>query len=185
MVRINLLNREVAPLLKRRARNCKSIAKWRANNPEEARTKGAEEQRLWRQRHPDAWREDLKARAKAWEKAHPEYKKAKKKRWDGRNVEYRRAYMREWSYGLTQADYDAMLLAQDGRCAVCAGPPVGKPFLLVDHDHGTGQVRGLLCQPCNVGLGHFQDEPARLQAALAYLTRHQATPAAIAPPRAP
>lgn len=66
-----------------------------------------------------------------------------------------------------------MFNEQDGRCAVCAKPGeiLGKrsTTLHVDHDHDTGQIRGLLCQDCNLGLGIFADSPDRLMAAAAYL----------------
>jgi hypothetical protein len=78
-------------------------------------------------------------------------------------------------FGLTMAQYDAMLAAQKGRCAICHecervsgedGTPVR---LAVDHDHKTGLVRGLLCRSCNGGLGFMQDDPLRLLAAASYL----------------
>lgn len=52
-------------------------------------------------------------------------------------------------YGLTKERYEAMLLAQDGRCACCGYPPTGSHALGVDHCHETGRVRGLLCKVCN------------------------------------
>jgi len=74
-------------------------------------------------------------------------------------------------YGITLADYDAMLAAQSGRCAICSADEPGgnAKHWHVDHDHATGQVRGLLCTRCNVGLGYFQDDPDRLGSALNYL----------------
>lgn len=78
-------------------------------------------------------------------------------------------------YGTTTIDYDRMLAAQFGVCAVCATdtPGRGHEHFSVDHDHSTGEVRGLLCFGCNVGLGHFGDDPARLRAAAAYLEEHR------------
>jgi hypothetical protein len=71
-------------------------------------------------------------------------------------------------YGLTVDAYDALLAEQGGCCAICGDPP-GKRPLAVDHDHETGDVRGLLCLPCNTGLGLFRDDLERLAAAAAYL----------------
>ncbi len=52
------------------------------------------------------------------------------------------------TYGLTSAQYDALLRAQGGRCAICRARPKSKR-LAVDHDHKSGAVRGLLCSRCN------------------------------------
>lgn len=69
-------------------------------------------------------------------------------------------------YGLTIEEWDALLIAQSGRCLICLDP-MRDPH--VDHDHGTGEVRGLLCQSCNLGLGHFRDRPDLLRAAADYV----------------
>jgi hypothetical protein len=50
--------------------------------------------------------------------------------------------------GFTDADYARLLEAQDGHCALCPNEPKTRK-LHVDHDHGTGKVRGLLCHRCN------------------------------------
>lgn len=72
-------------------------------------------------------------------------------------------------YGITAAQYDEMLTAQNGVCAICARPPLNKP-LNVDHDHKTGLVRGLLCWNCNQRvLGAARDNAALLRAAADYL----------------
>ena len=72
------------------------------------------------------------------------------------------------SYGIGLRDYDMMLVSQEGGCLICGEAPVGQN-LVVDHDHKTGKVRGLLCSNCNLGLGHFLDRPDLLKAAANYL----------------
>lgn len=69
------------------------------------------------------------------------------------------------SYGLTETVYNAMLDDQGGRCLICNE----KLTLVVDHDHSTGRIRGLLCNMCNVGLGCFKDDVDKLTAAIVYL----------------
>lgn len=98
---------------------------------------------------------------------------AKNKQWRKDNPDYHAAYVKKHAYrikkyGLTQDDYDAMLQDQRGACAIC-NEPMDKPH--VDHNHTTGKVRGLLCQHCNMGLGHFRDSPLRLRLASAYLEK--------------
>jgi hypothetical protein len=53
--------------------------------------------------------------------------------------------------GITDDDYEALLAAQGGGCAICGNPPKTRR-LHVDHDHKTGKVRGLLCHRCNRAL---------------------------------
>jgi hypothetical protein len=72
---------------------------------------------------------------------------------------------------MTVEDYDRMLEAQGGGCAICGRPPRPDISLHVDHDHETGRIRGSLCWPCNNLLGDVQDDPARLYAAADYLAR--------------
>jgi hypothetical protein len=62
-------------------------------------------------------------------------------------------------YGLTAAQVDEMVAEQGGRCAICRE----KPAEHVDHDHATGEVRGLLCFTCNVGLGQLRDDLRTLE----------------------
>ncbi len=82
-------------------------------------------------------------------------------------------------YGITQAQYDAMFEDQRGLCAICSlemsnAAPMGasnKPC--IDHSHGTGKVRQLLCRHCNWWIGHLENEVAGWRAkGLAYLERH-------------
>ena len=73
-----------------------------------------------------------------------------------------------------------MYAAQDGKCAICAKGAEDElhGVFSVDHDHVTGAVRALLCRPCNLGLGKFEDDPKRLLAAVEYLNKHTMLPIA-------
>lgn len=62
------------------------------------------------------------------------------------------AYYRMYYYGLTKEQYDHLVLAYGGRCPLCCRE---KP-LVIDHDHSTGKVRGLLCLSCNLLLGQAE-----------------------------
>ena len=71
-------------------------------------------------------------------------------------------------YGITLADYDAMLEEQDGCCAICKTDTIKGRFA-IDHCHKTGKVRGLLCFDCNTGIGKLKDDPSLLLTAYEYL----------------
>lgn len=72
-------------------------------------------------------------------------------------------------YGITHDDYLALKAEQGNRCAVCQRPPLGNGRLVIDHNHATGQVRGLLCGNCNTALGMLGDDPDVLRSASQYL----------------
>lgn len=77
-------------------------------------------------------------------------------------------YDRERRYGLTQEAFDRLYESQEGRCAICSGTISGRNCH-VDHDHGSGTVRGLLCFNCNSALGKLGDSPRLLRRAAHYL----------------
>lgn len=90
-------------------------------------------------------------------------------------LRYQKSYTLKSAYGITLDDYEQMLSAQGGMCAICGQPPNPTPArrkprirpdrqLVVDHDHRTGRVRGLLCNKCNTGLWGLEDESWRLKA---------------------
>lgn len=88
-------------------------------------------------------------------------------------------------YGMTLAQYDALLSRQGGVCAICKEPPTRRG-LDVDHDHrccpgmrSCGRcVRGLLCSPCNRAVGYMRDDPNLLRLAASYVEA-EARPRAI------
>lgn len=76
-------------------------------------------------------------------------------------------------YGITAEQFAAMLASQRGVCAICLGNPRGgrtsSSTLCVDHDAQTGRVRGLLCAPCNQGIGLLRHGVQNLERAVKYL----------------
>ena len=77
-------------------------------------------------------------------------------------------------FGITLEQYNEMLVAQGGVCAICLQPEAvsREQHLAVDHDHTSNKVRALLCNRCNRALGFMQDNAYLLRAAAAYLEAH-------------
>ena len=86
---------------------------------------------------------------------------------------YRRNRGLQSEYGISQHDYEAMLVSQGGGCAICGDKNPGHRGVFdVDHDHKTGKVRGLLCHGCHVGIGMLKDNYCIVYKAGEYLARH-------------
>jgi hypothetical protein len=85
-----------------------------------------------------------------------------------KSKDYQRAYRMRHIYHTTDEQIAELREDQDGLCAICYGLA---PASHIDHDHATGEVRGLLCNACNRGLGYFHDDPDALRAAADYLER--------------
>jgi Recombination endonuclease VII len=155
-----------------RARQCKQCAKARS--------------RAYRIAHPEKHREQERRR-RTRRAPHIAEQKAK---WYAANVEHARAVNKENTkrrnkqfperrhdiylksvYGVPYGTYAQLLAAQEGRCAICGTTEPGrktKRFHL-DHCHDTGEIRGLLCAGCNVGIAHLQHSEEILISALRYL----------------
>lgn len=139
-------------------------------------------------------KERTKERMKKWRSDNVEHIKAYQKEWRAKNAqsitEYQKRYQEEYrsrdenskkcwkrnlkrNYGLTPNDFNAMWKQQKGKCAICdiELQPRGRTTdsVVVDHNHATGEVRGLLCRSCNHGIGHFKDDPLILKFAAKYL----------------
>ena len=113
--------------------------------------------------------------------------------WDSPDAQsaYMKAYREEspkhWKhtdllrrFGVSLQQYGDMLLAQDGKCAICGQPETqmrgGKvKALAVDHCHTTGKVRGLLCVDCNQAIGKLKEDRNILLSAIRYLDKHKDT----------
>jgi len=140
-------------------------------SPEQKASQVAASQR-WRERNKSAaevYQKEYGAKYRADHKAEMAvYQKA----WRARNKIKLAGLLR--NYGLSIAQYNAMLLAQGGRCAICGTdkPKGNGKRLQVDHNHETGKVRALLCLKCNTSLGWLE----RLQSrAMDYLLKHSGT----------
>jgi hypothetical protein len=108
------------------------------------------------------WQRENKER---YEQRQREYVQSGKK-----SVASRKSYLKR-TYGITVEQYDTLLAAQSGLCAICGSAGRDDISLHVDHDHATGAIRGLLCFRCNNALGDFDDDSARFYAAAEYLDR--------------
>lgn len=90
------------------------------------------------------------------------------------------ASQREKSLGISEAQYRQILADQHGACAICgmleSDPKLQRQILAVDHNHKTGQIRGLLCGNCNTAIGLFKDDANRMRDAIFYLDNHQEYP---------
>lgn len=146
----------------RRAAAATRARAWRAANRDKARETS--------RRYEAARRRTPEGRAKrvTWEKANKERRRAqrKAKRDPARN---RDLYLRR-TYGISLADEVRMLLAQKNSCAICRDAFDENPrHRHIDHSHGTGKVRGVLCHRCNTLLGFARENITTLYRAASYL----------------
>jgi hypothetical protein len=120
--------------------------------------------------------EPARERTRAWREVpeNRERTKANQARYrdDGRKaISNRRSHLKR-KYGITLEDYEAKLVEQGGVCGICGREPRPDISLHVDHDHGSGALRGLLCFRCNQAIGSLGEDPYLLDAAAAYLRDH-------------
>jgi len=89
--------------------------------------------------------------------------------------QYKNSQLRS-TYGINLEDFEDFLRQQDGKCAICKIDQKDfKKRMSVDHDHKTGLIRGLLCDKCNRGLGHFSDSQDLMLKAIEYLNNNRST----------
>jgi len=136
---------------------------WRKHNPERQR----ENDRRWRRKNLS------KARAKnrAWYKKNREYKLQQNRLWYEKNYKKKevKTRIRLRKHRMTRQEHDLRLKEQQNRCAICRKLFLKTPH--IDHCHKTNRNRGLLCDNCNPGLGHFFDSIKILGNAIKYLEK--------------
>lgn len=120
-----------------------------------------------KQRYSTYCRECTKARARQWWKSNPEARE-RYRTWCKHNVRKRKNYCLKRQFGITVTEYERLFELQHGTCGICGQKPNGKK-LAVDHDHKTNEIRGLLCQHCNIHLAWMEQMPDFQQKAAAYL----------------
>jgi hypothetical protein len=127
-------------------------------NPESRR----EYHRKWSARN----REKVRERARAWRAAHPDKVLAVQQKHKAKTL----LKSRLTRHGITNQFLEDLMRRQNFKCAVC-GVDLHSVKNSIDHCHQKLFVRGILCQHCNIGLGHFRDSIPALKGAIAYLSR--------------
>lgn len=96
--------------------------------------------------------------------------RAKVKEWQEKNPRKRKEH-RLKKYGITIEEFETILASQGNSCAICGHSDTSDKnfFPVVDHCHDTGNVRGILCMNCNMGIGKLKDSPEIIKSALRYI----------------
>lgn len=133
-----------------------------------------EEKRIYDIEYRAKNKDKYKENNRAWRLAHPDRMKEIHKEWRAKNPDRVRSAGFKNRYGITADDYDQMLQSQRGKCSICSRnqKDVRLPFV-IDHNHETGKIRGLLCFRCNTGIGQLCDDIGLLKKAIAYLESHK------------
>ncbi|TXG77183.1 hypothetical protein E6Q11_03120, partial [Candidatus Dojkabacteria bacterium] len=115
-----------------------------------------------------------KERVKKFAQNNSDKIKTYQKTWKERNPEKRKLYTRNSrirAYGIEPETYYEMLEKQGNKCAICYGESPRRA-MNIDHNHTTGKVRGLLCDSCNLSLGHLERDKW-LEKAKQYLAKYK------------
>lgn len=97
----------------------------------------------------------------------------KARKWERENKDRVKANVRAYratKYGISLKEYEVLLKKCNGLCMIC----IKNEATCIDHCHESGEVRGLLCRPCNLALGFFRDNLSSIKNATKYLERFDA-----------
>lgn len=120
-------------------------------------------------------RETYLAKRQEYRQKNMELVKAQQQRYSAKpevRERRRRRHLQKYD-GMSLESYNIILEAQGRVCKICASTATHQRGLVVDHDHKTGKVRGIICHHCNTALGNAFDSIPRLQALIAYLQKHE------------
>lgn len=152
------------------AYKCNDTARlWRQKNKDRLNVL----RRKWRALHAERDRDKNRLYNAHYQRTHRAQKAASARRYRARFPAYSKQLMTR--YGLTIDDYNAMLSGQSDACAICYRRKADSR-LVVDHDHATRKVRGILCHECNCGIGAFYDNSCLMLSAIMYLTQKEPLP---------
>jgi len=160
----------------RKKRASEATKKWQRENPERVKSyrniycqsegykaRAAQYARQWRKKYPEKTRECNRKYFQTHKLQRREYH---------RRIKHK---VRMWNitskHGLSSEQYHALMNRQNSMCAICGEQLYLDSRTHVDHDHSTGDIRGILCHYCNTGIGLFKDKPEVLEKAIKYLAR--------------
>lgn len=123
----------------------------------------------------DSWCRECNSKASNnWRNKNRKKHNKSSRDWAKNNPDHKRNTRYLYAYGITLEQYNNILNKQNECCAICVRHKSAfKRNFAVDHCHLTKKVRGLLCEECNKGIGHFKDSRIRLTNAVLYLKAYK------------
>lgn len=122
--------------------------------------------------------EQNREHVRRWRAANPDRAREHQRRWRAKNrdalnakARLRPDRRRRRALGVDEAEFQRLFVGQGRACAVCRTTTARKWTL--DHNHETGQRRGILCNKCNLGIGLLNDNPDVCRRAASYLIAHR------------
>jgi len=135
-------------------------------------------------RYYEEHKEERRAYSRQWQRDNSERLREYKKQWSKNNPKKVEKYRKEWykdnsiyykkwhiknKYNLSYENWQMMWDNQDSKCAICKEPFTNPSSAFVDHNHKTGNIRGLLCFKCNFAIGFLRDDPKLTAEVIEYL----------------
>lgn len=125
----------------------------------------------YRKRWTEKNRERILEVSRIWRKKNKEKLRVKALLRYRKNPQRELDRIRFKKYGITGDEFRMIIEKQGTQCPIC-GKSIHKN-LSVDHDHITGKIRGIICNPCNLSIGNAKDSPERLRAMADYLEKNK------------